>query len=332
MMTLVSPHACFSLRSRRRFLRGCDIALMVALAAGLMVGLGGRLSAAQAQQGQAPLSGAYVAQLEDRLATFEQELQRMTGAVENLAYQLRQLQQQQQNQQFAPQTGFAPQQPQTDGLATPLGANAGVTQAPPTAFASQQPFAQTQQAPGQPAPAPLTPGATQPLPQAGQPLPGQEIVGATQAQEQAGSLGTLIVQGDAQGNAAMGDPQMDFDTAYNLLASTEYDSAYEQFRSFIDTYPDNPLISDAYYWIGEIALTNGNTSAAIAAFASGYRDAPDSAKGAESLFKLGTTLLVVDRTDEACRTFQAFLSSYPDSPIAMRDRVINLSADSGCPA
>ncbi|MEM7046581.1 MAG: tol-pal system protein YbgF [Pseudomonadota bacterium] len=299
--------------------------LSLGLSLGLVLGLAPRQSAAQQTAQQAgTVSSAYIVQIENRMAVFEQELQRMTGMIEQLNFQIRQLQNQlQQNTLTQP---AAPTQPITGGVpqATPLTgggrasalnqgglAQPGTPQSPPPGATGQE--GMTQDGMGMAA-APAASGGA---------------LGATQnAQE--GTLGTLIVP--SEGGIATGDPQMDFDTAYNLLASTDYDSAYDQFRAFIETYPEHPLVSDAYYWIGEIAVVNGNTDAAIAAFATGYRDRPDGAKSADSLFKLGTTLLTAGRNEEACRTFRAVLSVYPDGATPLRERASALAQQNNCPA
>lgn len=96
------------------------------------------------------------------------------------------------------------------------------------------------------------------------------------------------------------DPREHYNHAFSLLNKTQYEEAGESFKSFIATYPSDPLIGNAYYWAGETFYVRQNYPQALELFRKGYEIKPEGPKAGDNLLKLGMTLGHMDRKSEAC--------------------------------
>ncbi|MTH98062.1 tol-pal system protein YbgF [Roseibium sp. RKSG952] len=111
-----------------------------------------------------------------------------------------------------------------------------------------------------------------------------------------------------------GNPQSDYDRAYNLAVNGQYPQAEQAFRSFIDTYPDSRLSANAQYWLGESLLAQRNYRGAADAFLKTYTEHPGNDKSPDSLLKLGVSLRNLGENQAACATFAELLAKYPGAP------------------
>lgn len=122
-----------------------------------------------------------------------------------------------------------------------------------------------------------------------------------------GSLGTLPA---AQANTT----RTQYDEAMNLLARARYDEARAAFRSFADSYPKDPLAPQAIYWVGNIAYVQKDYNAAAQAFTEQIKKYPTSPQGAESMYKLGLSLIALGEKKEGCIALAAIKSKYKQAP------------------
>ena len=127
-----------------------------------------------------------------------------------------------------------------------------------------------------------------------------------------GVLGTLPA-----GSANAAPPPADdaakaqFSAAMGLLAKGRYDDASAAFRSFADANPQNDLASQAVYWIGDIAYVQKDYDGATRAFAEVIKKYPTSARGPDSMLKLGQALLAAGQKKEGCTALAALPAKYP---------------------
>jgi tol-pal system protein YbgF len=129
-----------------------------------------------------------------------------------------------------------------------------------------------------------------------------------------GNLGTLSPS-DRAIAAPRGSNQ--FDTAMALLGKAQYDEAKASFRAYADANPDDSdLAPQAIYWVGNIDYTQRDYPSAIQAFAEQIKKYPKSARGPDSMLKLGQSLLAMGRTQEGCTTLGAIKSKFPQAPDA----------------
>jgi tol-pal system protein YbgF len=106
----------------------------------------------------------------------------------------------------------------------------------------------------------------------------------------------------------------EFDTAMNLLARAQYDRASEAFRIFADNHPDSELAPHALYWTGDIAYsTRRDYADAARQFAELLKEYPQAPRAAESMLKLGLSLLALGQKQEGCAALAALPARYPNA-------------------
>ncbi|MDE2181961.1 MAG: tol-pal system protein YbgF [Alphaproteobacteria bacterium] len=121
-----------------------------------------------------------------------------------------------------------------------------------------------------------------------------------------GTLGTL-----PQGAANQPSARSQFADAMNMLAKAQYDAARAAFRSFADANPQDELAPQALYWVGDIAFVQKDYAGAAQAFAEEIKKYPTNPRSAESMLKLGQSLLALGQKKEGCLTLGAIKSKYP---------------------
>lgn len=114
-----------------------------------------------------------------------------------------------------------------------------------------------------------------------------------------------------------GDPQADYNAAYSLAVNGDYAGAEQEFRVFLENYPDDQLSANAQYWLGESLLAQQNYREAADAFLKTYTDHPGNSKSPDSLLKLGVSLRGLGEAEAACATFSELLNKFPNAAPAV---------------
>ncbi|HZP21289.1 MAG TPA: tol-pal system protein YbgF [Bauldia sp.] len=130
--------------------------------------------------------------------------------------------------------------------------------------------------------------------------------------------------------ASLGDPRGDYDTAYNNILTGNYERAEAEFRSFLAAHPDDPRASDAQYWLGESLFARAKYRDAAVEFLNGHNAYPNSPKAPDTLLKLGLSLAGLGERDAACQTYLKVLKQYPNASKALRQRVAVEQASASC--
>ena len=115
-------------------------------------------------------------------------------------------------------------------------------------------------------------------------------------------------------------PQEQYDHAFELLRASNFEGAENGFKGFITKNPQDKLIDNAKYWLGETYYARGHFDAAAVAFADAYQTAPQGTKAADSLFKLGMSLEGLNKHDDACTTFSEIKNKFPHVSANLRAR------------
>ncbi len=264
-----------------------------------------------------PSSEAQAAMRMDRM---EQQMRQMTGQIEELTFQLGQLQAQIRSMQpgsgrktasAAPAQQLRPSvNPATsaDPIARAIGSSAPAA----PAAGGTDPAAAVAAAPG------VQPRSLGQLPStaAGQPL----------------DLATLATPPPAAAEtpAPSGDSRSDYDAAYDLVLKGDYDVAENAFQLFLANYPGDPLAADAQFWIGESLYQRSNYRGAADAFLTGYQLYPKSGKAPDMLLKLGLSLVGLGQREAACGTYAEILKKYPKASNALMQRVKTEQTSASC--
>jgi tol-pal system protein YbgF len=155
-----------------------------------------------------------------------------------------------------------------------------------------------------------------------------------------GVLGTLpsgpnprLTSDDGGGGGALssGDGRQ-FDSAMNLLSRGQYPEAGAAFRAYADSHPDDDKLSpQALYWVGDIAYTQQDYAAASRTFAEAIKKYPKSPRAAESMLKLGQSLVAQGQASSGCTAFRAVTrKQYPDASPSTLDAVAAARKTANC--
>jgi tol-pal system protein YbgF len=112
-----------------------------------------------------------------------------------------------------------------------------------------------------------------------------------------------------------------YDQAFQMLRESNFGGAEEAFKAFLAKNPQDKLVDNAKFWLGETYYARGKFDAAAVAFADAYQTAPKGSKAAESLFKLGMSLEGLNKSDDACTTFGEVRTQFPHAPLTVKTRV-----------
>jgi tol-pal system protein YbgF len=126
------------------------------------------------------------------------------------------------------------------------------------------------------------------------------------------------------------DPDELYRNAYEFILSGDYPTAEAGFRDHISRFPADPRAADAHYWLGESMLAQKKYRDAAEVFLAANRDYPDAAKAPDMLLKLGVSLKGLNQRDVACATFKEVGKRYPRASDALKQRLKQEQALTGC--
>jgi tol-pal system protein YbgF len=126
------------------------------------------------------------------------------------------------------------------------------------------------------------------------------------------------------------DPDELYRNAYEFILSGDYPTAESGFRDHISRFPADPKTADAHYWLGESMLQQKKYRDAAEVFLQSNRDYPDSAKAPDMLLKLGVSLNNLNQHDVACATFKEVSKRYPRASDALKQKVKQEQALAAC--
>jgi len=109
--------------------------------------------------------------------------------------------------------------------------------------------------------------------------------------------------------------------AFKLLQDGDYAGAERAFKNFVQRNPNHALAGNAQYWLGETYYARRDYQNAMVSFAEGYKAYKTSPKGPDNLLKLGITLAVLNKKQEACAVFARFNQDYPRATDLQKRRI-----------
>lgn len=111
-----------------------------------------------------------------------------------------------------------------------------------------------------------------------------------------------------------------YKTGLEALKAKNYTAASENFKTVISSYPNDKLAGNAQYWLGEVFYAQKDYKNAAISFAGGYQKYKDNPKAADSLFKLGMSMLGLNKKDEACSAFTNLAAEFPVASEELKNR------------
>jgi tol-pal system protein YbgF len=295
------------------------------------------------QPGHDPRGQIHMAQASDpslRVQQLEEEIRALNGRIEEMSFQLLQMQEQMRKQQEDNEFRFQDLEKKSGSLTRPAASGGQqdsvaeiITETPDVGVAADASGAG------------LTSGAA----------PGEQTLGSI-ALDANGMPVTATLNQDALNNSSGALPGVDtgvtapsvtgqavpqqtaslnsesdvYQIAYAHVLSGDYQLAESEFRDFIAAYPSSARIADANFWLGEALYSQGNYNEAAKTFLNAHQTYNTSPKAPEMLLKLGMSLAALDNTETACATLREVSKRYPKASRAVVSKVASEQKRLGC--
>jgi tol-pal system protein YbgF len=279
----------------------------------------------------------YAQASDPRLVALEEQIRSLSGTIEELNFQILQMQEQMRKMQEDNEFRFQELEKRSDAKGK---SNRTVAEAPPPAQ-PQPPAGGAAQAPGSVEEIITGDATTQNPPARGAP---PKTFGTITFDENGnvtgGSVGDQTTQGvitppPANGAApapsgevvaalpATDDPEELYRNSYEFILSGDY-------SDHIARFPSDPKTADSHFWLGESLLGQQKYRDAAEVFLSANKSYPDSKKAPDMLLKLGVSLVGLNQRDVACATFAEIGKRYPNVSGALKGRVKQEQALAAC--
>ena len=278
--------------------------------------LAARLDAAEARLAEIEaraLQGDPVAEtLMTRVDALEREQRVLTGEIERLAFENRQLRtsvdQLQRTVDALLETGVPAQ-------ADPR-AGDGPALLEPNEIDPDDPYAQARADSVRPLQAPSGADARRP--------------GDTDAQGPAGAPAQDEAPSSLDGRNAPQDPDALYQRGRTRLLEGDFAGAREAFEAFTFDHPDHERADEAWYWLGETHFVNGDLDAAADAYIASLRADRRGPQAPDALVRLGASLSGLGEAQRACQVLATFPTEFPNASADARRKADRESARIGC--
>lgn len=253
----------------------------------------------------------------------QEEIRQLNGRVEEMSFQLLQMQEQlrkaQEDNEFRFQEleksdasgGKKPstQQVAASSASTPTDDVAAVIGAPSTDGASSN-------------------SASASAPTA---APGETTLGSILLDSQGMPIGGTLNQDAQNASGPLVAPSTDiasltnendvYQAAYGHVLAGDYKAAEEGFQSYISRFPKGEKSADANFWLGESQYSQGLFTEAAKTFLNAHQTFGKSQKAPEMLMKLGMSLAALDNNETACATLKEVPKRYPNASKTVLNKV-----------
>jgi tol-pal system protein YbgF len=106
-------------------------------------------------------------------------------------------------------------------------------------------------------------------------------------------------------------PQDEYDLAYGYVLHKDYSLAEQAFRDFLRKHPNERLVPDAQYWLGESLFQQQRYRDAAESFLAVSTKFERAGKAPDSLLRLGQSLAAMNQKEAACATLAEVARKYP---------------------
>ena len=110
--------------------------------------------------------------------------------------------------------------------------------------------------------------------------------------------------------------QANYQEAFRLLKTAEYDQAINAFDTFLRKYPDSQYSDNAQYWLGEAYYVTRRFKEAITEYMKLVTNFPDSQKVPNSLLKIGYSYYELGQEGEARKVLEDLINRFPGTNAA----------------
>lgn len=135
---------------------------------------------------------------------------------------------------------------------------------------------------------------------------------------------------DASGKFHFNNPVDQYNHAFKMLNQAKFDDARSLLSDFVKKYPADPLIGNAYYWLGEVYYVKRDYDSAASNFRLGYEKLPSGPKAADNLLKLGMSLANQGQNDKACVVLKSVQAKFPKASDNVKKTTATELKRAGC--
>ena len=268
------------------------------------------------------LAGDPVAErLITRLDALEREQRALTGQIEQLEFENRRLRQE------LERTGADVDRLFAMGPPAALYADPQTGQtASGEADTRRDPFAEERAAAVQPLQLPGAPGPGQTRqPRQGQTSPNQP--GLARAEPTAPRAAPMP---DPVETTTLASPDAVFMQGRSRLFDGDFAGAQESFQRFTETYPEDGLAGEAWYWLGETYFVQGAHADAADAYLASLRIDGRGPKAPDAGVRLAASFAAMGQTGQACDLLAGFQRQFPNADAEARRKAQREAARAGC--
>ncbi|WP_411033394.1 tol-pal system protein YbgF [Shinella sp. BYT-45] len=139
-----------------------------------------------------------------------------------------------------------------------------------------------------------------------------------------------LPQASQSSTASLDNPDDLYQAAYGHVLSGDYQLAEREFRDYLDIFPNGEKAADANFWLGEAQYSQGNFNDAAKTFLNAHQTFGKSKKAPEMLLKLGMSLAALDNRETACATLREVNKRYPNASKAVKNKVSSEQSRLSC--
>ncbi len=298
---------------------------------------------AQPEQGQVILAQSNDAVRSQQL---QEEIRQLNGRIEEMSYQLLQMQEQLRKTQEDNEFRFQELEKKKRSDLGDTGGQPAVASNRPSSSSSSQTapaggddISRIIETPsdngggaqqGNSAPAPTTLGSME-FDQNGNPIGTSRNDNARNSSALPGvDTGSPRAGRDPQQTASLGSESDAYKIAYDHVLTGDYKLAETEFTSYITAYPKSSRLPDANFWLGEAQYSQAKYNEAAKTFLNAHQTYGKSPKAPEMLLKLGMSLAALDNNETACATLKEVPRRYPSAAKAVLSKVSSEQKRLGC--
>jgi tol-pal system protein YbgF len=113
-------------------------------------------------------------------------------------------------------------------------------------------------------------------------------------------------------------PKDEYDMAYGYVLHKDYALAEQSFRDFLRKYPDEKMVPDAQYWLGESLFQRQRYRDAAESFLAVSTKFEHAGKAPDALLRLGQSLAALNQKEAACATLAEVERKFPRASASVK--------------
>ena len=125
-------------------------------------------------------------------------------------------------------------------------------------------------------------------------------------------------------------PKDEYDLAYGYVLRKDYALAEEGLRAFMKKHPNDRLVADANYWLGESMFQRQRYREAAESFLTVSTKHETAGKAPDSLLRLGQSLAALNEKQAACATLGEIPRKYPKAAANVKQAAEREQKRVGC--